>query len=216
MYVFALWTHLSHQTITLRELFLYPLLIGGGDVVLVLLTYRFVCGERIATLNLKNGKWYTDVLAGIVLAGLFLGLFAAQQVIRSTWFPRAGGPPPQELVTLFRGIVNNPLLLAVWLGPVAWLGVATFEELTRAFMLNRLWTVWSRPLGRWLIILASAGLFGLVHIYQGPFNAVAVGVLGLLYAWYYLRFGRVWPMIIGHALYDSVQVIQVVMAFHGR
>ena len=32
---------------------------------------------------------------------------------------------------------NDPLLLAVWPGPVAWLGVATFEELTRVFMLNR-------------------------------------------------------------------------------
>ncbi|MHC4061116.1 MAG: CPBP family glutamic-type intramembrane protease [Planctomycetota bacterium] len=37
----------------------------------------------------------------------------------------------------------------------------------------------------------------------------------MLYGWYYLRFGRVWPLIIAHALYDSLQVIQVVMAFRG-
>jgi membrane protease YdiL (CAAX protease family) len=215
-YALAIFFQLSQRTITLKELFLYPLLVGGGSVVLALLAYRFICGERIASLNMKLGKWYTDVFVGIVLAAFFLGLFVLQQVIQSRWLPRTAGPPPEELMTLFNGIVNDPLLLAVWIGPVAWLGVATFEELTRVFMLNRLWTVWSQPLGRWIVMIVSAALFGLVHLYQGPVSAVAIALQGLLYAWYYKRFGRIWPMIVGHALYDSVQVIQVVMAFRGR
>jgi membrane protease YdiL (CAAX protease family) len=215
LYVFALWSHLTLQTITLKELFLYPMLLGGGNVVLILLVYRFICGERITSLNLKSGKWYVDVLSGILLAIVFLTLRLLQQVLQSVWLPRTSSPPAEELITLFSGIVNNPLLLAIWLGPVAWLGVAAFEELTRVFMLNRLWTIWSQPTVRRLIMLISAALFGLVHIYQGPANAVAIALQGLLYAWYYHRFGRVWPMIIGHALYDSFQVVQVVIAFHG-
>jgi membrane protease YdiL (CAAX protease family) len=214
-YAFAIWSQLSQRTTTLKELFLYPLLLGGGSVVLALLVYRFICGERIASLNIKPGKWHTDVLVGIVLAAVFLGLLMLQQFIQSRWLPQTAGPPPEELITLFNGIVNDPLLLAVWLGPVAWLGVATFEELTRVFMLNRLWTVWSQPLGRWIVMIVSAVLFGLIHIYQGSVSAVAIALQGLLYAWYYKRFGRVWPMIIGHALYDSFQIIQVVMAFRG-
>ncbi len=215
LYAFALWSHLSHQTVTLRALFLYPLLLGGGNVVLALLIYRFICGERIASLNLKAGKWFADVLAGILLAAVFLGLLVLQQMVQSRWLAHAAGPPPQALITLFQGIVNNPLLLAIWLGPVAWLGVATFEELSRVFMLNRLWTVWSQPFARWFILLVSAFLFGLVHIYQGPVSVVAIALQGFAYGWYYMRFGRVWPMIIGHALYDSFQVIQVVIAFKG-
>lgn len=214
-YALALWVHLSQRTITLKELFLFPLLIGGGCVVLALLVYKFVCGERIASLNAKPAKWYTDLLVGVLLAGFFLGLFILQQVIQSRWLPRTAGPPPEELITLFNGIVNDPLLLAIWLGPVAWFGVATFEELTRAFMLNRLWIVWPQPLGRWLVMIASAALFGVVHIYQGTVNATAIALQGLLYAWYYKRFGRLWPMIISHALYDSAQVVQVAIAFRG-
>jgi hypothetical protein len=129
--------------------------------------------------------------------------------------PRTQGPLPQELITLFSSIVHNPLLLAIWLGPVVWLGVAAFEELTRVFFLNRLWSVWSQPLIRWFILVLSACLFGLIHIYQGPASVVAITLQGLIYGWYYMRFGRVWPMIIGHALYDSFQVIQVVIAFRG-
>jgi hypothetical protein len=184
LYVFALWSHLSQQTITLRELFLYPLLLGGGNVLLALVIYRFICGERIASLNLKAGKWFADVLVGILLATVFLGLLVLQQVVQSRWLPRAASPPPQTLLTLFQGIVNNPLLLALWLGPVAWLGVATFEELSSIFMLNRLWTVWSQPLVRWLILLVSACLFGLIHIYQGPISVVAIALQGSLYGWY--------------------------------
>lgn len=214
-YALAIWSHLSQRTITLKELFLYPLLLGGGSVVLALLVYRFICGERIASLNLKPGKWYTDILVGVLLAAVFLGLFMLQQVIQSRDLPSTAGPPPEELVTLFSGIVNDPLLLVVWLGPVVWLGVAAFEELTRVFMLNRLWAVWPQPVARWLTMIVSAALFGLVHIYQGPVSVVAIALLGFLYAWYYKRFGRVWPMIIGHALYDSLQVIQVVIAFRG-
>jgi membrane protease YdiL (CAAX protease family) len=30
---------------------------------------------------------------------------------------------------------------------------------------------------------------------------------GLLYGLYYQRFGRVWPLIIAHAMYDSIQVL---------
>lgn len=214
-YAFAIWSHLSQGAITLRELFLYPLLIGGGSVVLALLVYRFICGERIASLNLKPAKWYTDILAGVLLAAVFLGLFMLQQVIQSRYLPSTAGPPPEELVTLFSGIVNDPLLLVVWLGPVVWLGVATFEELTRVLMLNRFWAVWPQPVARWLAMVVSAALFGLVHIYQGSVSMVAIALLGFFYALYYARFGRVWPMIIGHALYDSVQVIQVVIAFRG-
>jgi membrane protease YdiL (CAAX protease family) len=215
LYVFALWSQLSQQTITLRELFLYPLLLGGGGVVFILLIYRFALRERIASLNLKPGKWLTDVLVGILLAAVFLGLLIVQQVIQSRWMPRTQGPLPQELITLFRGIVNSPLLLAIWLGPVVWLGVATFEELSRVFMLNRFWTIWPQSFVRWLVLVISACLFGLIHSYQGPVSVVAIALQGFIYGWYYMRFGRVWPMIIGHALYDSFQVIQVVIAFRG-
>lgn len=214
-YALAIWSHFSSSTITLKELFLYPLLLGGGSVVLALLVYRFICGERSASLNLKPGKWYTDVPVGVLLAAVFLGLFVLQQVIQSRWLPNTAGPPPRELVTLFNGVANDPLLLTVWLGPVVWLGVAGFEELTRVFMLNRLWTVWPQPVARWLAMIVSAVLFGLAHIYQGPVSAGAIALQGFLYAWYYKRFGRVWPMIISHALYDSLQVIQVVVALRG-
>ena len=213
LYFFALWTHLSGRTLTLKELFLYPLLFGSGGIVLTLLIFRFVCGECLASIQLKPGKWYIDIAAGVVLGFLSLGLKMIQGTLQSKWMPSVSNPASEDTLAFFIGIAHNPLLVAIWLGPVVWIGVAGFEELTRVFMLDRLWKVWPKPVAVWLVLILSAVLFGLVHIYQGPISMFFIAVQGLLYGWYYMRYGRVWPLVIAHAIYDSLQVIQIVMIF---
>lgn len=213
LYLFALATQLSGRAVGLSELLFYPLLMGGGAIIAILLLLKFVCGEGISCLNLKPGRWLTDIAAGVLLAFVLLLLLIVQQSMVARWFPQPSAPLSQQQLTLFTGLARNPLLVAIWLGPVVWIGVAGFEELSRVFMLNRLWLVWPGPAARWFILLLSAFLFGLVHVYQGPANVIAIGLQGLIYGWYYLTFGRVWPMIIAHALYDSLQVVQVVMLF---
>jgi membrane protease YdiL (CAAX protease family) len=213
VYLFALATHLSGRAVGLTELLLYPLLVGGGAILVILLLLKFVCGEGIACLNFKPGRRLSDIAAGIMLAIVLLLLFAAQQSIVARWFPRPSELLSQQQLTLFTGLARNPVLVAIWLGPVVWIGVAGFEEISRVFMLNRFRAVWNGRAARWLLVLLSAFLFGLVHIYQAPANVIAIGLQGLVYGWYYLTFGRVWPMIIAHGLYDSVQVVQVVMLF---
>ena len=213
LYLFALWSHLSEKIITLKELFLYPLLLGGGNVILVLVLYKYICGEPLSSFHLKPGKRITDIIVGILLGFLSLGIMTLQTVIQSNILPSTSSPPAPEFITLINGIANNPLLAVIWLGPVVWIGVAMFEEITRVFMLNRLWKIWPRPFARWIFLFISAFFFGLVHIYQGPVNMVFVSVQGLMYGWYYLRYGRVWPLIIAHGIFDSVQVLQIVMIF---
>ncbi len=211
--LFALATQLSGRDVSLTELLLYPLLMGGGAILVILSLLKFVCGEGVACLNLKPGRWLSDIAAGIMLGIALLLLLVIQQSVVARWFPQPSALLSQQQLTLFTDLARNPLLAAIWLGPVVWIGVAGFEELSRVFMLNRLSLVWPGPVARWLILLLSAFLFGLVHLYQGPANVIAIGLQGLIYGWYYLACGRVWPMIIAHALYDSLQVVQVVMLF---
>jgi membrane protease YdiL (CAAX protease family) len=215
VYAFALWTHLGERVITLRELFLYPLILGGGTVVLILVIHRYVLGESLSTLQLKPGRWYTDVIAGVLLGIVALGILMLQGFVQSSIIATRPEPPAEEIMTLIRGIAGNPMLIALWLGPVVWIGVAAYEELIRVFALHHLWRLWPQQLVKWIVLIATAVLFGLAHIYQDPLSMLFITIQGLLYGWYYLRFGRVWPLIIAHALYDSLQIIQVVMAFRG-
>ena len=120
----------------------------------------------------------------------------------------AGNP---AILTLIRGLVRDPLLLALWLGPVVWIGIAAFEEFQRAFMLDLLTDIAPKTWHKALVLFLSAGLFGLAHLYQGPAGIAGTFLFAVVMGLYYLGRGRIGPMIIGHALYDSVQIIILVL-----
>ena len=214
-YFHAFWLHLSGREFSVAELMLYPLVIGGGAVVLITALVRHLFRERLIDLNRRPGRRLTDIVVGVLMCAVSFVVMVAFSLLIAPLLPEQSGPPPKAVTTLIKALGESPLLLAVWLGPVVWLGVATFEELSRVFLLDRLWKLWPGALCRWAVIVLSAVVFGLVHIYQGVAAVVAVSLLGLVYALYYLRFGRVWPLIIGHALFDSVQIASAVSAGRG-
>ncbi len=60
---------------------------------------------------------------------------------------------------------------------------------------------------RWLGILVAALLTGLVHLYQGPGGVMTTAFIGLIWCMVYLRFGRVWPLLISHYIHDALQIV---------
>lgn len=213
-YTFVIWSHLTRESpYTLQDLFLLPLVVGSLGVVWMAFLYTTLCGKRLSDLNLKPSNWPRDLVMGILLTMVLFAWRVIDGLTVSDWIPRQ--PPPPEILNLIFGLAENPLLLALWLGPVVWIGVALFEELGRVFILNRLWSVWDHRLARWAVLLFSALLFGLAHIYQGPAGAISVGILGLISGLAYMVWGRVWPLVIAHGLFDSIQIAWVVLQIRG-
>lgn len=62
-------------------------------------------------------------------------------------------------------------------------------------------------LSTWLILGCTAVLRGSYHLYQGVSAGFGNIVMGLVYGWFFLKFGRVWPLIIGHFLIDAVAFV---------
>jgi len=213
-YAFIIWSHLTKESpYTLQDLFLYPMVVGSLGIVWMVFLYTTLCGEPLSSLNLKPGRWPRDLLMGTLLTLALFTWRLIEGMTISQWLPRQS--PPPEILNLIMGLAESPLLLALWLGPVVWIGVAVFEELGRVFILNRLWCVWSHPVAQWGVLLFSAVLFGLAHIYQGPQGAVSVGIIGLISGIAYRFWGRVWPLIIAHALFDTIQIAWVVIQIRG-
>jgi membrane protease YdiL (CAAX protease family) len=209
IYTMIIMSHLSRdQPITLNEIFFYTSVVDGIMIVVLLLLLRYLCGESIRDLNLKRGKWWQDALSGIVLAIITLGLHCLLQDPLNRMFSRE---PMSGLGEFFNGLAQNPWVFALFLGPVLWIGVAAFEELTRVFLLSRLWKIWPAEAWRWFGVVLSAVLFGLIHLYQGSAGVVDTAINGLVLAIYYLIFGRVFPMIISHYLYDAIQFVMIVV-----
>jgi membrane protease YdiL (CAAX protease family) len=122
-----------------------------------------------------------------------------------------GKPPSPEVLDLMNSLASNPVLLAIWLGPVVWIGVALFEETVRVFFLNCLWKMSGNRLWAYFSIFLVALFTGIMHNYQGVSGVVSVSIQGLIMAAYYYRYRRIWPLVISHALYDSVQIIVFVI-----
>ncbi|MFJ3957514.1 CPBP family intramembrane glutamic endopeptidase [Arthrobacter sp. NPDC090010] len=73
------------------------------------------------------------------------------------------------------------------------------ETLVVGYLFRRLGQLGVRP--GW-ILLISAVLRGSYHLYQGFGPFLGNVVMGLVFGWVYLRWGRVMPLVIAHALLD--------------
>jgi hypothetical protein len=185
------------------------LVFGFGGLMLVLLYAG--CGERLADLQLKRGRLATDVWLGLLLAILLIG----SQIVFNILIASTAEPEiPDANLQIASALADDPFLLAFWLGPLVWLQAGLFEEFTRVFMLTRLWQVWPSHAGKWLVLIGSALLFGLGHAYQGGLGIVGTSLIGFILGWHFLTYGRVLPLIIGHALYDTVVIAMMVSAVH--
>lgn len=197
--------HMDKSAVTITDMLVYPLVFGTGLIVLILLLNKYLCFATIGSLNPGSGNVGRDVWHGLLLFGVFAILTIIEQFTVMRWFPSEG--PPPEFQELVRSLTDNPILLAIWLGPVVWIGVALFEELHRVFFLKCLWEIWNRPAARRIVILISAALSGAVHSYQGMAGVISTGIMGLLAAVFYLKFRRIVPLVVAHAVYDSAWII---------
>ena len=56
----------------------------------------------------------------------------------------------------------------------------------------------------WFAINTSVVIRLTYHLYQGGQGVVGVIAIGLVFAWWYARNGRLWPLVVAHAVFDFV------------
>ena len=72
------------------------------------------------------------------------------------------------------------------------------------YLMNRLPEVsWSIPLA----VAASALLRGSYHLYQGFGGFIGNAIMGTVFALFFIRFRRVGPLIVAHAILDSTAFV---------
>lgn len=78
------------------------------------------------------------------------------------------------------------------------------EALVVGYLLLRLRQLEARP---WLAIAISAVLRGSYHLYQGYGGFVGNVIMGVVFAFVFLRWRRLWPLVIAHGLIDTVAIV---------
>jgi membrane protease YdiL (CAAX protease family) len=211
VYIILIWYRLTHNEVfTVFDMLSYPLIFGGGNILLILALNKYLLKEKITDFNPGKGRWYWDILVGLVLAAIYFLLLFIERSTIANMLPQ-GKPVSQEVITMMTGLANNPILLAIWLGPVVWIGVAIFEELGRVFFLNCLWRLSNKKYWELIAVIFVSFFWGFAHLYQGAFGIISVSLQGLIMGFFYYKYRRILPLIISHALYDSIQVIMFVI-----
>jgi len=185
---------------------------------------RLVQQHGALTLSVTDARLW-GLFAEEVLIGGAVTWFLA----RRGWRLAKMGPPPQGYDVLrsigilaYSWLVLIALNLACWLiapeqqsaaagfhftGHPSWAPIAAVvildpileELLFLGYLVNRL-----RHRGVLVAAGVSIGLRTIVHAYQGPVALLGILPLGVVYTRYYLRSGRLWPVIGAHMCQDAL------------
>jgi membrane protease YdiL (CAAX protease family) len=199
---------LNEHELSVRAFTVYLAVIAPLAIAVALLLLRLLCAENPRALNLRPGKLSWDLLATLVLSLVIIVVNVVSTRLLTELLPEARSNA--SVRNLFSELAGKPGLLVLFAGPLFFLGAAS-EEVIRVFLLSRLMKVWHSATGKLLAVVISACLFGLIHLYRGPVRVVCAAIFGLIMALYYLRFGRVLPLILAHYLTNAFQVLVFVV-----
>lgn len=102
----------------------------------------------------------------------------------------------------FKVIEGNPGMYFKWLFNM-WISAAIGEELLfRGFAFSQLKKVFGGK--KILLVVSSAVMFSLPHLYQGISGLMMTFLFGLAFGLIYLKFKNIWINIIVHGLIDTV------------
>ncbi len=147
-------------------------------------------GWTAQRLGLAAPAW-RDAASGVALAvACYLGYVLLWNFTLTFW-PRIA--EIARATRLIGGLLHWPTMVLVSLvNPV-------FEEV---LLCGYLVTVLRERAGLSTAINASAGIRVFCHFYQGALGVLGIVPMALLFAWWYARTSRLWPLIIAHALLD--------------
>ncbi len=167
--------------------------------LLDLLLYESVVFVFLGLFLLKRGwdhrllgltPFARDIPVGIGLAVVDYFFFVLVWLILSQFYPVAQAgegesmfEPGLGLMTVLAVSILNPL----------------FEEV---FVCGYLITALKKRRSLSFAINVSVCIRLAYHLYQGPLGALSIIPMGLVFAYWYARTGRLWPLVIAHGILD--------------
>ena len=205
--------------------------LGEAAAVLGLPTVVFTASAYVAWPDAPRSETFSDQRLLLTLgAELALVALLVPWLLRRGWRPRevGGSPEPSDVLRgvgvwlgvmavyflsflLFQAMFPDDAKALLTTRPAGTLSasVVVLASIVNPIFEEFLWVGYALPtlgvrLGpRWAMAV-SVLLRIIVHFYQGIFNALSIGPIGVLFAAYYVRRRRVWPLVVAHLIMDAL------------
>jgi membrane protease YdiL (CAAX protease family) len=174
----------------LRFLLVYELFVFS-----VLWLFLHVRGWRLQQLGLRISL--RDSLVGIGFVFLVYVIYIVLWLLFSGFFPEIS-QQSKHLVTADISLLT--LILISVVNPI-------FEELfVCAYTISAL----NRSRSLMFAVNVSIAIRLTYHLYQGALSLFSVLLVGIIFAYWYARTGRLWPLILAHGLIDFLGMLPYV------
>ncbi len=177
---------------------IYQLLAIASALIPVALVLFLVAAPqppRFGSIGLGRPRVFRDGLSGLGLAAL-IGIPGLALYLAGVWWGVTVTIVPTTLDTYWWTI---PVLL------LHALKAALVEEVIAVgYFITRLMSL-NVPIG--LIVVGHAVLRATYHLYQGFGPFVGNLVMGLIFAWWFIKTRRLWPLIVAHFTIDAVAFV---------
>ncbi|KUI42265.1 CAAX protease [Mycobacterium sp. GA-1199] len=157
-------------------------------------------GIALQSIGLGRPRWRADLLGGLGLAAL-IGLPGLALYLLARTLGMNADVEPAELYDTWWRI---PVLLLTALAN-GW----AEEVIVVGYLITRLRQLRVSPA---TAVIVTSVLRGLYHLYQGFGAGLGNLAMGVVFGYVYLRTGRLWPLIIAHALIDAVAFVGYALA----
>ncbi|MDR6405230.1 MULTISPECIES: CPBP family intramembrane glutamic endopeptidase [Chryseobacterium] len=165
-------------------------------IIAVILLFTYLQDKNLKSLNFKK-IGFSEIKIIIIC---YLTLELSMDFIFQPLVSRIFNEPADY--SSFKILEGNPKMYLKWLFNM-WISAAIGEELLfRGFAFSQLKRVFGEK--KILLVVLSAILFSLPHLYQGISGLVMTFLFGLTFGFIYLKFKNIWINIIIHGLIDTV------------
>ncbi len=153
----------------------------------VLAPFLKVRGWTLSAIGLSPTGGQT--LTGFALAAAAIAIFALTNAIA---YGSTAEPAPNPATQQAADLTLSTILA------VSFVNAAYEEIFVTGYLMSAIGEKWRATTA----IALSVAVRALYHLYQGPVAAFAIGAMGLMFAIYYVRGGKLWPLIVAHFILD--------------
>lgn len=164
------------------------------ETVVIIALWKFLSLRGWRTQHLGLVPSVRDTLIGF---GLFLLAYITYLIVWLISSSIITGLEEQSRNLVSSGLSLTTVILVSILNPV-------FEEL---FVCGYIITALRKTRTRSFAINISLGIRLAYHLYQGPVGVIGIIPLGFIFAYWYAKTGRLWPVVIAHALIDFLGLL---------